>query len=603
MRLTSDTRFCCVWTALLCLAGTAFSLPPQRATRTAITAVTPNPSVVGQPVRVSFRVEPTSGSLTPTGDVWIVGTSQCKAPVAAGGYSLTIHEAGTATLTAIYYGDRNFAPSTSTQVFTQKVTDFSLSTSPSSSTTEASARGEKSSYQLTLAPRGGFTGRVSLACAELPAGASCTFTPSTVTLNGEDNAGAVVTLQTSPNTPSGGTVAITGVSGSGDPASGGLTRRVLVYVDVSSGPSDGSSRSTAGSGESAAGEVMQAVREHLLLFLVDLAAIAILGGFLLWFAIWLVRRERARKERRPRPQIAFALWFVGIVLVGIVIGIVVGPGDNVSKDQMGVAINGWLLFALGIACVFYGLSTYRLYRFHSDTTVSTIRGMAMGFVEVAGSAMPADAPAAPSPIFAKPCLLYEVAVEIAAHVVGNVQEENWMDYFADRPGGRFYLQDKTGKVLVDVRGAHFDVISYQCEIKISPSGEPQLRRGSPARRTRALDKPNEAALAAYVSGQRMAESSERKPLEPGHIFRLTERCIRPFGRYSVAGTCIENPQPKDELDRNLIVKGTNEKTFEISWQPESEQQDQFLRRAKVAIYGGAVLAAVSLAMIIVVLYL
>jgi len=599
MRLIAHKRLCFVLTALGCVAGTAFSLPPQRATRTTIVSATPNPSVVGQPVKVSFRVEPTVGGLAPSGNVMVMGGGQCQAPVQAGGCSLIMHEAGTAALTAIYYGDRNFLPSTSPQALTLKVTDFSLSTSPSAT----SAEGAKPSYHLTLAPRGGFTGRVSLSCAELPAGASCTFTPSTVTLNGEDNAGSVVTLQTSPSTPSAGTISVTGVAGSGDPASGGLTRRVLLYVDVSSGPSNASSRPSAASGESVSGEVIQAVREHFLLFMVDLAAIVILGGFLLWFAIWLLRRERARKERRPRPQIVMVLWFVGIVLAGIVIAIVVGGDVDISKNQMGVAINGWLLFAFGISFVFYGLSTYRLYRFHSDTAASTIRSMAMGFVEIFGSAMPAGQPAAPSPIFAKPCLCCEVEVEIAAPVAGAAQDVDWSNYFTERPAGRFYLQDQTGKVLVDVRGAHFDVISYQCEIKMSPSGEPQILRGSPTRRTRALDTPNDAALAAYVSGGGMADLAERKPFKPGHTFRLTERCIRPYLRYSVAGTCVENRQPKDELDRNLIVKGTNEKTFEISWRPEREQQDQLLRRAKAAIYGGAALAAVSLAMILVVFYL
>jgi hypothetical protein len=132
MRLTAHMRFCFAWTALLCLAGTAFALPPQRATRTTITAASPNPSVVGQPVKVTFRVQPSvpGGSLTPTGDVWVMGLGQCKAPVEAGGCSLLIREPGTATLTAIYYGDRNFLPSTSTQAITLKVKDVSISTSP-----------------------------------------------------------------------------------------------------------------------------------------------------------------------------------------------------------------------------------------------------------------------------------------------------------------------------------------------------------------------------------------------------------------------------------------------------------------------------------------
>lgn len=565
--------------------------------------MTPNPSVVDQPVKVSFRVDPTvpGGSLTPSGDVWIMGGGQRKAPVEAGGCTLTIHEAGPTTFMAIYYGDRNFLPSTSTNVITQKVTDFSFSDSSVSPSAEATTPG-RTSQQLTLAPRGGFTGRVSFSCAELPAGASCTFTPSTVMLNGEDHARSIVTVQTSASTP-GGHAIITGVSGSGDPASGGLKHSVQVFLETSSGPSDVSSPSTAGSGGSAIGEVMQVVREHLLVFIVDLAALVILGGFLLWFAVWLVRRERARKERRPRPQIVMALWFVGIVLAGIIIGVALGGGGDLAEDQMKAVLSSWLLFALGISFVFYGLSTYRLYRFHSDTAVSTIRSIAMGFVEVFGSAMPAGQPPAPSPIFAKSCLCYEVNVEIAAPMAADVQDADWSTYFVDRPAGRFYLQDQTGKVLVDVRGAHFDLISYQCEIKISPSGEPQVWRRSPARRTRAFDQPNEAALAPYVSGEGISGVAERKPFKPGHRFRLTERCIRPFGRYSVAGTCVENPQPKDELDRNMIVKGTNEKTFEISWQPETEQQDQLLRRAKAAIYGGAILAVVSLAVIVVVFYL
>ena len=179
MRLTSHQKSYFVWTVLLCFTGTAFALPPQRVTRTTITAVTPNPSVVGQPVKVSFRVEPSvpGGSLTPTGDVWVMGTAQCKAPVEAGGCTLTIHDAGTTTFMAIYYGDRNFLSSTSTNVITQKVTDFSFSDSSVSPSAEATTPG-RTSQQLTLAPRGGFTGRVSLSCAELPAGASCTFSPS-----------------------------------------------------------------------------------------------------------------------------------------------------------------------------------------------------------------------------------------------------------------------------------------------------------------------------------------------------------------------------------------------------------------------------------------
>jgi len=91
-----------------------------------------------------------------------MGAAQCKAPVAAGGCSLVIDEKGSAAVIAIYYGDRNFLSSTSTQVISQKVTDFSISAPPAPTSTEATTHGLRTSYQLTLTPRDGFTGSVSL---------------------------------------------------------------------------------------------------------------------------------------------------------------------------------------------------------------------------------------------------------------------------------------------------------------------------------------------------------------------------------------------------------------------------------------------------------
>src|SRR6185295_14113539 len=73
-------------------------------TTTAITTHTPNPSVVGQGIAVTFTV--TSGGGTPTGNVTVSdGTESCSASVAAGSCTLTPATAGSKTLTATY-GDR-----------------------------------------------------------------------------------------------------------------------------------------------------------------------------------------------------------------------------------------------------------------------------------------------------------------------------------------------------------------------------------------------------------------------------------------------------------------------------------------------------------------
>ena len=86
-------------------------------TTTAITAHTPNPSVTGQAVTVSFSVTP-QFSGTPTGTVTVSdGTGDsCLATLPATSCALTPTTSGTKTLTATYGGDSNFSGSTSAGV-------------------------------------------------------------------------------------------------------------------------------------------------------------------------------------------------------------------------------------------------------------------------------------------------------------------------------------------------------------------------------------------------------------------------------------------------------------------------------------------------------
>jgi hypothetical protein len=78
-------------------------------------------------------------------------------------------------------------------------------------------------------------------------------------------------------------------------------------------------------------------------------------------------------------------------------------------------------------------------------------------------------------------------------------------------------------------------------------------------------------------------------------FRLTEYCLLLGQLYDITGTCAENPNPRDEFDRNIIVKGTNEPTFLISSRTEKEVQSWLRKRAMWMVLGGAALAVVCLA--------
>jgi hypothetical protein len=152
-------------------------------TTTALTS-SANPSFQGSPVTFTATVT-TSGPATATGTVTFLdsstqlGTGTLNSSGVATyttPYALTT---GQHSITASYGGDENNAASASA-VLTQTVNPASivLSFSPSSATVSA---GNTAQFTLTVAPQGSFTNAINFSCSNLPALASCTFSPSTVT--------------------------------------------------------------------------------------------------------------------------------------------------------------------------------------------------------------------------------------------------------------------------------------------------------------------------------------------------------------------------------------------------------------------------------------
>ena len=81
-------------------------------------------------------------------------------------------------------------------------------------------------------------------------------------------------------------------------------------------------------------------------------------------------------------------------------------------------------------------------------------------------------------------------------------------------------------------------------------------------------------------------------------YRLTEYCILPGHEYNITGTCVENPEPKDQHDRNLITKGLNELTFLISWKAPRVVESGLRNRSIRMIFGGAAVTIICLAILL-----
>jgi hypothetical protein len=272
-------------------------------------------------------------------------------------------------------------------------------------------------------------------------------------------------------------------------------------------------------------------------------------------------------------------------------------------------------FGAGLYSFLKGFRIYREYRILEDTPEVPIRGVAMGLVHVRGRA--AGEEQLTSPVTRTPCYLYKVDIEKWER---DQNRSRWRHYATDARGIPFYLQDPTGKVLVDPHGAEYDLVRRRQRV-IGDSGF--SLRSLFERKSAPLgeNEPSEDELREYLSGgfrlpgsvedamaQARAMVREAEGVDPIGVvfatpqrwtrsggpatgrFRLTEYCIVPGEWYNVTGTCIENPRSKGEDDRNLVVKGQNEPTFLISWRDEEDIESSLRNRALLHIFGGGALA-------------
>ena len=271
-------------------------------------------------------------------------------------------------------------------------------------------------------------------------------------------------------------------------------------------------------------------------------------------------------------------------------------------------------FLAGIFLFFKGFRVYREYRILSDTPEEPIRSIPMGLVHIHGKAKGEQI--VNSPITSTPCFFYKVDIE--AYKTDSRGRGSWSHAATDADGVQFYLEDNTGRVLVDARRAEYDLIqSGRRETGgaftkgfgklLSGMDDPTLATGN---------RPTDSSLAAYAvstiaqkHGGAFSENLAAN-LAKGSLnifgsgtsssgrYRLTEYCILPEHWYDLTGTCVENPKPKDEHDRNMILKGQNEPTFLISWRSEKEIEGTLRKRAALNVFGGAALSLGCLAVLL-----
>ena len=284
-----------------------------------------------------------------------------------------------------------------------------------------------------------------------------------------------------------------------------------------------------------------------------------------------------------------------------------------SSNDSNLDVAAVVGFGAGLFWFFKGFRVYREYRVLADTPEMPIRSIPMGLVEIHGKAKGDQR--VNSPVSNTHCLFYKVDIE--KWKTDSKGRGSWSHYKTDANGVQFYLEDGTGKVLVDAHGAEYDLIQTakretggrlggSFRSLFGGKSDPTLTTGSGV---------SDYSLITYAEslpasgGFSMMESLGGLALQGGlnlggsgsssERYRFTECCILPDHWYDVTGTCVENPKPKDERDRNMMVKGKNEPTFLISWRSEKEIESTLRNRAAKYIFGGAALSVGCLAYILV----
>jgi len=269
-------------------------------------------------------------------------------------------------------------------------------------------------------------------------------------------------------------------------------------------------------------------------------------------------------------------------------------------------------FGFGLVSFFRGFKIYREYRILTDTPEIPIRSIAMGLVHLHGKAEGEQQ--VQSPVTQTSCYFYKVDIE--KYQRDSRGNGSWRHYKTDAGGVPFYLTDATGKVLVDAHHAEYDLMQTCKRETGGPSfgGLRTLFGGAkpPSFPTGAF--VDDASLVSYAeslaSGGVPSISGVLGGLSLGRginmswgggasgRYRFSEYCILRDHWYDVTGTCVENPQARDEHDGNLIQKGENEPTFLISWRSEKNIESKLRNRAALHIFGGAALSIVCLAVLL-----
>lgn len=226
----------------------------------------------------------------------------------------------------------------------------------------------------------------------------------------------------------------------------------------------------------------------------------------------------------------------------------------------------------GIMLFFNGFKTRTKKKLIENVPTSTVRGMAMGLVEVQGAAQPFEG-TVKTPFSKVESVFFHYRVE---ELRKSGKKSHWVTVKDFTTPGWFVLEDATGRVLVNPVGAEL----YLAADRRFQTGA--LCGGADAEAFR------EGLLELGISPQGFLGFDKE--------LRCVEEYICPGDKLYLMGTAADNPLVKASAtgSENLCIQKAGAPLFCISDQSEKELLASLCGKMYLYLYGGPALAVISL---------
>lgn len=235
---------------------------------------------------------------------------------------------------------------------------------------------------------------------------------------------------------------------------------------------------------------------------------------------------------------------------------------------------GIVFFIIGLFLILNGINSYLLMQKIKNTATSKIRGIALGVAEIYGKAKCIEKKY--SPLSKEKCVYYLIDVKYYR----SGKNGGWRNLFVDKIEEEFYLEDDTGKIIVNPK---------EGEITLK---ENRKFQGATSKGFLGMNKLLDDEAMNYINNLK-PELKKRAISFGTNGIKIYEYIIKENDLLYIIG----NVEVKDKLDTELIIKKGSGDILYISDTDEKKTLSKISSSTLWGLFGGLILMAIAIAII------